>query len=449
MDHISGVYRRLETNPSAGKEWLNILPGLAHIALSPQKTKGAVMLAGALLCIQVLVALLILPAFGEGILKSLPTGLEFLNSTPFSFALRVGLSACFGLLLFYLYAESAKDLASHFNEGYLDRKTTLFAPALSGASLFHCALFLALLFLGVFRLAPIEIENVLEMEPVDVIMNPPNTKVQNPPENTKRISDQNAQNSGKAAKELPLNTQNASKNGNNQAERKTIYSKPAQESQANSQNNSPYQQKPSKQSQAAPPQPKALARKQPMLPLFKPQNDDERSVLDNGQVGASASAQSAKSISSLSGGGGGGASSRKGVAPVLGGREGSNTTGRGTANSELNSNPNGPVTVAARKSVDYGPFMRDLQRRIQGAWKPGTKNGEVSIRFKLNKNGSLIPGSVAIIRGGEPEAEAAARKAIMDAAPGFRPLPEGSADLVAIEFTFTLAGVRYQGSQRY
>ena len=73
----------------------------------------------------------------------------------------------------------------------------------------------------------------------------------------------------------------------------------------------------------------------------------------------------------------------------------------------------------------------------------------MQLSFSLRKDGSLVPGSVSTVKTSNPEAEAAARQAVIAASPGFRPLPEGSADQVRIDFTFTRTGTRFMGLKKY
>jgi TonB family protein len=120
------------------------------------------------------------------------------------------------------------------------------------------------------------------------------------------------------------------------------------------------------------------------------------------------------------------------------GGPGSKNGSRG--NGEQQGNPDdGPgrePSVAARKDVDWGPYMADLQRRIKRAWYPpkGNESKRVKVMFKVHKDGQ-VTNLRMLVSSGLAIADQAALKAIENAAP-FRPLPDGADDAVDIEFTF-------------
>lgn len=100
-------------------------------------------------------------------------------------------------------------------------------------------------------------------------------------------------------------------------------------------------------------------------------------------------------------------------------------------------NLNGKPGIDAIKEPDFGPFMRDLQRRIKKNWYPpkGKESKRVVLLFKIAKDGRLLSCSV-LKSSGLPSVDQAAIRAVTITAP-FRALPasfEGSS--VNIEFTF-------------
>lgn len=75
-------------------------------------------------------------------------------------------------------------------------------------------------------------------------------------------------------------------------------------------------------------------------------------------------------------------------------------------------------------SVDFGPYMRELQRSIKYNWTPpkGTKNQKAVLLFKIDKNGNLINCEVKE-SSGIKEFDDAAINAVNLTAP-FRKLPD-------------------------
>ncbi len=100
-------------------------------------------------------------------------------------------------------------------------------------------------------------------------------------------------------------------------------------------------------------------------------------------------------------------------------------------------NPDGRPGVDAIKEPDFGPYMRELQRRIKRRWNPprGNKSKRVVLLFKVSKDGRLLSLKVHT-PSGQPESDKAAIQAVKTAAP-FRPLPpEYRGDDIDIQFTF-------------
>ncbi len=113
-----------------------------------------------------------------------------------------------------------------------------------------------------------------------------------------------------------------------------------------------------------------------------------------------------------------------------------------------NSRPNDPTSLAAKKDIDFGPYMNELQRRIKRSWRPprGNESKRVVVTFKLNKAGELSDLRVKGTSGFEP-ADKAALLAVQTAAP-FARLPEGAPGAVDIEFTFDYNVFGSNGSYR-
>ena len=100
-------------------------------------------------------------------------------------------------------------------------------------------------------------------------------------------------------------------------------------------------------------------------------------------------------------------------------------------------NPKGAPGIDALKEPDFGPYMRELQRRIKMNWDPpkGNESKRVVLMFKIARDGRLLSNRV-IKSSGLPAADSAAKHAVELTAP-FKPLPpEYRGDSVDIQFTF-------------
>ena len=100
-------------------------------------------------------------------------------------------------------------------------------------------------------------------------------------------------------------------------------------------------------------------------------------------------------------------------------------------------NPNGAPGIDAIKEPDFGPYMRELQRRIKMNWDPpkGDQSKRVVLLFKIAKDGRLLSCSVHK-SSGLPNADKAAIQAVQLTAP-FKPLPpEFKGSNIDIQFTF-------------
>ena len=127
------------------------------------------------------------------------------------------------------------------------------------------------------------------------------------------------------------------------------------------------------------------------------------------------------------------------------GGSGSGATGRGSGYGTSGSgagggNPGGGggrPGIDAIREPDFGPYMRELQRRIKMNWDPpkGNESKRVVLLFKIAKDGRLLSCSV-FKSSGLQNADKAAINAVHLAAP-FRPLPpEFKGQSIDIQFTF-------------
>ena len=121
-----------------------------------------------------------------------------------------------------------------------------------------------------------------------------------------------------------------------------------------------------------------------------------------------------------------------------GGRFSPGSTGRsGNVGNPGPGNPKGAPGIDAVKEPDFGPYMRELQRRIKMNWEPpkGNESKRVVLLFKIARDGRLISHRV-YKSSGLPAADRAAMHAVELTAP-FKPLPpEYKGDSVDIQFTF-------------
>lgn len=123
------------------------------------------------------------------------------------------------------------------------------------------------------------------------------------------------------------------------------------------------------------------------------------------------------------------------VIPKVPGIPGVGGTGY-VGNPPPNARLDAPNSIAAKKDLDFGPYMNELQRRIKRAWRPprGNESKRVIVTFKINKVGELSVLNLKTSSGLEI-ADKAALLAVQSAAP-FARLPEGAPPSVDIEFTF-------------
>ena len=119
------------------------------------------------------------------------------------------------------------------------------------------------------------------------------------------------------------------------------------------------------------------------------------------------------------------------------GRFSSGQYGNGQAGNPSPGNPNGRPGIDAIKEPDFGPYMRELQRRIKMNWDPpkGNESKRVVLMFKIARDGRLLSCRVSRSSGVQA-ADRAAISAVELTAP-FKPLPpEFKGQSVDIQFTF-------------
>lgn len=175
-------------------------------------------------------------------------------------------------------------------------------------------------------------------------------------------------------------------------------------------------------------------------------------TLSTGPVGGTSSSGTAKSSNSASSStakSSGSYAPRPSLSPSASGGSGTNLA-RGTSGAGNIGNPGGgggAPGIDALREPDFGPYMRELQRRIKLNWDPpkGNESKRVVLLFKIAKDGRLL--SCKIHKSsGLPSADQAALKAVELTAP-FRPLPgDFKGQSIDIQFTFdynVFGGSRY------
>ena len=113
------------------------------------------------------------------------------------------------------------------------------------------------------------------------------------------------------------------------------------------------------------------------------------------------------------------------------------SSGNGNIGNPGPGNPNGAPGIDAVKQPDFGPYMRELQRRIKMNWDPpkGNESKRVVLLFSIAKDGRLL-GVKVLKSSGLQSADKAAVSAVELTAP-FKPLPsEYKRSSVDIQFTF-------------
>jgi TonB family protein len=151
-----------------------------------------------------------------------------------------------------------------------------------------------------------------------------------------------------------------------------------------------------------------------------------------GQGHGSSAAPSFSPTTSSKGGAGGNGNSAGG-----GGRFGGTGSGSGNIGNPSPGNPKGAPGIDAIREPDFGPYMKELQRRIKMNWDPpkGNESKRVILLFSIARDGRLL--NVKVHRSsGLQSADNAAINAVKLTAP-FRPLPpDFKGNSVDIQFTF-------------
>ena len=127
------------------------------------------------------------------------------------------------------------------------------------------------------------------------------------------------------------------------------------------------------------------------------------------------------------------------LSPSSGGSTGSlgRSGGSGSGSAGNPGGGGGAPGIDALREPDFGPYMRELQRRIKMNWDPpkGNESKRVVLLFKIAKDGRLLSCRVNK-SSGLPSADQAALKAVELTAP-FRPLPaDFKGQSIDIQFTF-------------
>jgi TonB family protein len=191
--------------------------------------------------------------------------------------------------------------------------------------------------------------------------------------------------------------------------------------------------------------PKTVAQR-PTTPFSVPvpSSAPRGNYLSTGPVSGTGAKTGAHSGGSVAGSGGAGRhaptpslSTYKGTGSGTGSSAGSGGTRNGGGYAGNPGGGGGRPGIDALKEPDFGPYMRDLQRRIKFNWNPpkGNESKRVVLLFKIAKNGQLLSCKVHK-SSGLPAADQAAINAVKLTAP-FRPLPaEYKGTSIDIQFTF-------------
>ena len=282
-------------------------------------------------------------------------------------------------------------------------------------------------------------------------INDPKRKVSMPSPAPKKASKPSA--AAKSANQLIKKQQQ-------QIKKQVAQQKPQQKAPAQTSNNKP-KQAVNKPSVAKPAPPTARPSARPVsspAPVAKPTSKftvpapkgaPVGKSLSTGPIGGTSAPTGAKSGSSASGSSGSSYAPRPSLSPSSSG--GSNgQLSRGSSGSGNLGNPGGgggAPGIDALREPDFGPYMRELQRRIKLNWDPpkGNESKRVVLLFKIAKDGRLLSCRVHK-SSGLPSADQAALKAVELTAP-FRPLPaDFRGQSIDIQFTFdynVFGGSRY------
>lgn len=174
-----------------------------------------------------------------------------------------------------------------------------------------------------------------------------------------------------------------------------------------------------------------------------PKGGTARGSYSTGPIGGHSSAKSGGGVS----GGSSGSRSSGRYAPVPslaptgggGGSSGSRMSkgGSGYGNAGNPGGGKGAPGIDSIREPDFGPYMRELQRRIKMNWDPpkGNESKRVVLLFKIAKDGRLLSARV-YKSSGIPSADKAALNAVELTAPFRRLPPEFRGNSIDIQFTF-------------
>lgn len=222
-----------------------------------------------------------------------------------------------------------------------------------------------------------------------------------------------------------------------QKTQKPVQKKAVSQSPAPKQQAEPRPQPPSARPSLKPPSmPKLSNRPNPQfaIPVPKSPGVAQGKAYSTGPVGGRGTAKS--------GGGGGHYAPVPSLSPTSGGGSGSSGSklskgGGGYGNAGNPGGGGGAPGIDAIREPDFGPYMRELQRRIKMNWDPpkGNESKRVVLLFKIARDGRLL--SVRVFKSsGLPNSDKAALNAVELTAP-FKPLPpEFKGQSIDIQFTF-------------
>jgi len=281
-----------------------------------------------------------------------------------------------------------------------------------------------------------------------VLVNKPEQKPINP--NTKYRSDRNSRAGGKNNPNIPVSEPEPF------AARSTPQQSSAAQRPTTPQRHVMQHKQAMKQSQAqqqapVPPRPmpfQGLFKPAPRIPnaftIPVPKSRSPKAITPGGPVTSGPIGYSSQGSepSPMMGSGGSSGSSKA--------RQGSGySAGGGNAGNPSPGNPNGRPGIDAVKEPDFGPYMRELQRRIKRNWEPpkGNESKRVVVLFRVSRDGRLL--SLRVMKSsGVSEADKAAISAVELTAP-FSPLPpEYKGNDIDIQFTFDY-NVFSVGGRRY
>lgn len=456
--------KNLLSNP-----WLYI-PGVPHFLYQKHRLKGLLFFLGFILSVLTILVVLGLPFLFKYFNVLCSSGCqEFLN-TYFKvkdtvFLSQIGHLPLWNVVLiiflsllsiFYFSFKSYEDYVYSFYNVEFDKKTKLFPSmfSLSYFSLNNCVVLFLLYSLLTFT-PPVK-EIPLEI----VFIDNPELKTKVPEQKTKRIAKENAKDTGKSVKNKPIAPgKYQEKKRVTPIRQKNTGRKDSSSARRAAPNNKQSANKTTKASKSRPkvaPKPKVTPKKQVQkkkqvekvqkkIPAFKDSQKQAVKKQASRQQRQASQPKPAIKPSPFSKAQQKSPQGSQGIqSPIVNKNQAINS--RRAPSTSGNSQPNrrtGPGTIKARKSVDYGPYMRDLQRLITSTWTPvrSSSKDSVIVLFNILNNGQLVPNSIKIKYASNPAAEKAAINAIMRAAPRFRPLPLGAAREVTVEFKFSKMGV--------